>query len=79
MSFYKYRNLKCRIKSILSFQDGYNRDDVVYEWTTSREPIQTAKDMTLSQFDLIGYPHANGNITRPGGGSFPAVYCFCLI
>ena len=42
------------------FSDGYNKDDLLYVWTNGAgHSIKMAPDLTLSQFDLIGMPHAN--------------------
>lgn len=53
------------MNSLVVFADGYNTDDVVYIWTHGPDKsINIANDMTLSQFDLIGYPHTNENVTH---------------
>ena len=54
--------------------DGYGASDVIYWWTHApgNEPangsIKMASDMTLSQFDLIRFPHGNGTQFQPHRG-----------
>ena len=51
------------------FTDGYSEWDVMYIWTYgSKHSIKMAPDMTLSQFDLIGFPHDNESIIQPNRG-----------
>ena len=47
-------------------------EDVLYEWTypESGKSIVTAADMTLSQFDLIGWSHNSTVKTKHTGESF---------
>lgn len=48
----------------LVFAVGYGVNDVVYKWTHGADKsINTAADMTLSQFDLIGIPAGSSNET----------------
>lgn len=45
--------------------DGYGVEDVQYVWTFGpSESIKIAPDMTLSQFDLIGFPHGNDTLRQ---------------
>ena len=63
-----------KLSKYFDHTDGYSTRDVIYSWTQSeKSPIQTAADMTLSQFDLIGYPHSNQNSSRPNGGEFKTI------
>ena len=65
----------CPNRQLLSFTrlyscvEGYTIDDVVYVWTTpgNAQSIVTASDMTLSQFDLIGWSHTNDSKRRYSG------------
>jgi hypothetical protein len=48
--------------------DGYGINDVLYFWTHGPDnSIKMASDMTLSQFDLVGFPADNETAKRPGG------------
>ena len=59
-------NLK---KYIFFSSEGYTIDDVIYAWTIpdNSKSIVTASDMTLSQFDLIGWSHKNETKIRYSG------------
>jgi hypothetical protein len=51
--------------------DGYGSTDVIYWWTHAPETersIKMASDMTLSQFDLVRFPHGNGTQYQPHRG-----------
>jgi hypothetical protein len=51
--------------------DGYGSTDVIYWWTYASETgrsIMMASDMTLSQFDLIRFPHGNETQFQPHRG-----------
>ncbi len=50
-----------------SVSDGYDKDDVAYIWTHGVDnSIKMASDMTLSQFDLIGFPAGNESQRKAG-------------
>ena len=51
---------QCFILLLLLSSDGYGVDDVLYVWTHGAgKSIAMAPIMTLSQFDLIGFPSGN--------------------
>ena len=48
--------------------DAYTREQVVYEWKKGVEDsIETAKDMRLSQFDLVRTPASTATMKMHGG------------
>ncbi|KAK2155330.1 hypothetical protein LSH36_242g00015 [Paralvinella palmiformis] len=50
---------------------GYSVPDVVYKWTYgTNKSIKIASDMTLSQFDLISFPHHNTTFYQHNIGLF---------
>ena len=49
--------------------DGYTVNELVYHWTHGvNKSIKMATDMTLSQFDLIGFPAGNETDSKPHRG-----------
>ncbi|KAK2140777.1 hypothetical protein LSH36_1251g00009 [Paralvinella palmiformis] len=48
---------------------GYSVTDLIYMWTYGHQSIKIAQDMTLSQFDVIEFPHGNTSIYHDNIGT----------
>lgn len=54
--------------------DGYGSAEVMYWWTHSpNTSIKISSDMTLSQFDLIRFPHGNETRFQPHRGELSSL------
>ena len=67
------------VDSNLGLADGYGTEDVRYIWTHGNDDsIKMASDMTLSQFDLIGFPAGNETLRSPSGNSYNTIQLLLL-
>ena len=51
--------------------DAYTREQLVYTWRENDgRPIATARDLQLSQYQLVAFPTSTANVTSKFG-----IYC----